>query len=195
MEKIDSTIVELLSGVRHGLFKGTLDAAVAEHEFQATVYTNLFKLKRNVHKTRSFQSMAESALNEQTADNATFVIKDVLKAYKQGLAAIQADETFTHRICKNYLSNEILLGNFPFSSKGMLTSFVEIVIKLGIVRFIIALKAKDCTDSSRLELYINTIQAFTKEYQHDADFKSNVQQVIKSNQLDNLRSAMRFGHV
>lgn len=192
LEKIDTTIVELISGVRQGLFKGTLDAAVAEHEFQATVFTNLFKLKHNAHKTKSFQAMAESAMTEQASDSVTFVIKDVLAAYKKGLEVITADEVFTSRICKNYLSNEILLGNFPFASKGLLASFVEIVIKLGIIRFIVALKASGSHVSSRSDMYIATIQAFTKEYQHDADFKANVQQLIKNNQLDNLRSAMRF---
>ena len=194
LEKIDTNIVELLSGVRQGLFKGTLDAAIPEHEFQATVFTNLFKLKRNAHKTKSFQSMAESALKEQAADSVTLVIKNVLAAYKKGLEVINVDEAFTQRICKNYLSNEILLGNFPFASKGMLASFVEIVIKLGIIRFIVALKASGCDQSSRLNMYITMIQAFTKEYQHDADFKAHVQQLIKNNQLDNLRSAMRFAH-
>jgi lysine-N-methylase len=194
LEKIEATIVELLSGVRQGLFKGSLNAAVAEHEFQATVLTNLFKLKRNAHKTKSFQSMAESVLKEQAADSLTIVIKDVLVAYKKGLEIINSDKAFTQRICKNYLSNEILLGNFPLSNKGMLASFVEIVIKLGIIRFIVALKLNDCDDSMRLNMYITTIQAFTKEYQHDADFKAHVQQLIKNNQLDNLRSAMRLAH-
>jgi len=76
----------------------------------------------------------------------------------------------------------------------MLVWFVNIVIKHGITRFIMALDTSDYDETSQKDVYVTTIRALTKPYQRDAYFKDHARQLIKNNQPENLRNAIRFAH-
>jgi lysine-N-methylase len=177
---IEAVIIQLLNSIDNGLFKYPLKKIHANQQYQVMLYWNLFKLKREHKATKFFKDFI--TINPKNEEQ---VLEQIETEFFINKISLFNSPKYS-KIFKNYISNEILTGSHDFTKNSPMELLSKIAIKLGTITFSLATNESINIDND--DLTINTIQRYTKEYEHDASYNNNVLELIKSQNLHNLKN-------
>jgi lysine-N-methylase len=176
-------------------FLDSLEAVPARHAEQAQVFAPL--LARKVGRTSTpHQRRVEEAVAAglgATAASAEVNLAHLTAAYARGVTRLPAAlEASAPHLLEHYVLNELFRESFPFDGRTPQAHFVDLVIRFGILRLMLAARcAGDALpDATAL---VETTQVFCRRFQHDPAFAEQARQAFQARGWDS--TARLFGYL
>ena len=117
---------------------------------------------------------------------------NLVERYAQGvkkLPQIFKDAPF---FLENYILNEMWTENFPFATVTPLQHYLRLIVRYGLVRFMIAAQCSQEDQLPDLKTMTQTVQTFCRRYQHDTQFALNVNNCFENSGWAELQKIYRF---
>lgn len=186
---IENFIFDLIDQIDSGGFN---DIGIQEPKYAYQVLSSLeiLRLKATLFNTSTLKKIIQSVelIDESFAERSNETLE---KIYRNGCEAIENNQAISQVAIRNYMINEMLLNMFPFSN-NIFHSYCEMVIKLGLIKAAFSFNINLHPEIDARTTFTNTVQAFTREFDHDNTFKDKVQELIKNTKWNNMESFAIF---
>ena len=174
-------------------FAGLFESMQPHYEIQAITFTLLWKSKNTITNSlvqREIQELIQKGLG---ADDSGHVNEtELINRYKQGVVRMPEALKEAPFFLENYLVNEMFRENFPFGHKLPYDHYLRIIIRFGLVRFMLATQCADENNLPTLKTLTQTVQAFCRRYQHDHKFAVNVNNCFNNSGWSDLQKIYKF---
>lgn len=176
-------------------FLDALEQVPARHAEQAQVFASLLHsgLQRppSPHQGRVQDAVARglgAAEGESHVDAARLI-----SAYKRGVERLpEVLDAHAPKLLENYVLNELLREGFPFDAATPSAHFLDLVIRFGMVRLMLAARCSGETPPDAAAL-VETVQVFCRRFQHDVEFAKQARASFHARGWDSI--AKVFGYL
>ncbi|MBM4378609.1 MAG: flagellin lysine-N-methylase [Deltaproteobacteria bacterium] len=176
-------------------FLDSLEAVPAKHAEQAHVFAPL--LARKVGRTSTpHQRRVEEAVATglgATETSAEVNLAQLAAAYSRGVTRLpEALESAAPKLLEHFVLNELFRESFPFDGRTPQAHFVDLVIRFGILRLMLAARCvgDPLPDATAL---VETTQVFCRRFQHDPAFAQEAREAFQARGWDSM--ARLFGYL
>lgn len=176
-------------------FLDSLESVPARHAEQAAVFAPL--LARKVGRTTSpHQRRVEEAVAVglgATEDASEVNVADIAVAYARGVERLPAVlEAAAPKLLEHFVLNELFRESFPFDGRTPHEHFVDLVIRFGILRLLLAARCSGERTPDATAL-VETTQYFCRRFQHDPSFARDAREAFHLRGWDS--TARLFGYL
>lgn len=180
--------------VESGLVLEALQALQPDHATQAHVFALLWQGKMGRKLSPVQQSVQDAVARGLGADVATEQVTGelLLARYVNGLRRLDDALPAAPHLLEHYLLNEIFRDLFPFQAASPYDHYLQLVSRFGLLRLMLAARCHadaalpDATELSQ------TVQVFCRRFQHDANWATRVNLVLKNSGWSGLDKVYRF---
>lgn len=181
-----SQVTEIMATTQ-GLLSNDQTAAFFEnmqpqYEIQAVTFTMLWN-SQNSKRHSDYQYAVHKAVRDGFGvDNDTRQVTEALltERYVKGLKNLPKALKSAPWLLENYVVNEIWKEFFPFCGTDPFEHYLRLVIRFGLVRFMLAVQCSQEDDLPELSFMVQTVQTFCRIYQHDTTFAQKVNQCFEN---------------
>jgi lysine-N-methylase len=186
---IENFIFDLIDQINNGGFND-IDIQEPKYEYQVLSSLEILRLKASLFNTSTLKKIIQSVelIDKSFTERSNETLE---KIYRNGCQIIDNDEAISELAIRNYMINEMLLNMFPFSN-NIFHSYCEMVIKLGLIKAAFSFNVNLHPEMDKKTIFTNTVQAFTREFDHDNTFKDKVQELIKNTKWNTMESFAIF---
>ena len=176
-------------------FLDSLEEVPAKHAEQAHVFAPL--LARKVGRTSTpHQRRVEEAVAAglgATESSAEVNLTQLAAAYARGVTRLSGVlEACAPRLLEHYVLNELFRESFPFDGRTPQAHFVDLVIRFGILRLMLAARCAGDTAPDATAL-VETTQVFCRRFQHDPGFAQEAREAFHARGWDS--TSRLFGYL
>jgi len=117
----------------------------------------------------------------------------LVAAYGQGLARLEALLADAPYLLENYLANEMFIHFFPFSAADAFNSYLHLVARFGLLRFLMAARCNAGAEPSISDL-VSIVHVHCRRFQHDSTYTQRTHDSLHESgwaSLDKLYSLLR----
>jgi len=194
-ERVQGFLANFEQAVATPGFLDSLESVPARHAEQAQVFAPL--LAGKVGRTTSpHQRRVEEAVAEglgATDESSEVNVADIAVAYARGVQRLPAAlEASAPSLLKHFVLNELFRESFPFDGRSPHAHFVDLVIRFGILRLMLAARCAGDTLPDAAAL-VETTQFFCRRFEHDPDFAQNAREAFQRRGWDS--TARLFGYL
>jgi len=159
-----------------------LEGMQTHYEVQAITFAMLWNSKNEALQSESQLEVNKSIARGLGADKESGDVSEavLVERYEKGLEILPEVLKETPFFLENYILNEMWLDSFPFSKATPFENYRELVIRFGLVRFMLAAQCSQVDSQPSLKTMTKTVQTFCRRYQHDSQFSVNVNNCLKS---------------
>jgi len=166
-----------------GQMKELLDGMHPNYEVQAITFALLWDAKASGapsgHQLQVLKSVAAGlGIDDRTGQVATSLL---VERYEQGVKKLPDALKDAPFFLENYVLNEMWAESFPFAATTPLEHYFRLIVRFGLVRFMLAAQCSQEENLPDLTTMTQTVQTFCRRYQHDTQFA-----LIVNNCFDNL---------
>jgi lysine-N-methylase len=164
------------------------------YEIQAITFTLLWKSKNTTSNSWVQREVQASILKGLGVDMQSGQVDDteLINRYKQGVLRIPEALKDAPFFLENYLVNEMFRENFPFEQSLPYEHYLRIIIRFGLVRFMMATQCATENELPSLKTLTQTVQSFCRRYQHDSKFAQSINTCFNNSGWSDLQKVYRF---
>jgi len=188
---IESTRNLIMSGECQSLFSGIEPL----YEIQAVTFAKLWHLKsKNKTNSHSQTVVSQAVALGLGADAETGDVEEsqLVARYQEGIKRLPQALKDTPYLLENYVLNEMWRECFPFAELTPYEHYLQLVIRFGQVRFMLATQCTQESDLPSPDFMAQIVQTFCRRYQHDSQFTSNVNNWFKNSGWNELHKIYRL---
>ena len=154
----------------------------------------LAKLPQSRPAHRKVYAAIAQGLGVDPASGGQVSEPQLVERYTQGLAGLDTVLKEAPSFFENYVLNEVFRAGFPFglSHGHPLDQFMRLVTRFGIVRFILAVQCQPASPLPSTRDLAQTVQVFSRRFQHDEKFASQVDSCFQNSGWNQLDKIVRF---
>ena len=164
------------------------------YAIQAITFTMLWD-----SKTRGRTSAYQAAVNQAVAtglgaDEETGQVSSsqLVEQYEKGVKNLPKALEKAPFFLENYILNEMWSECFPLGNTTPFENYLRLVIRFGLVRFMLAAQCSQEDSLPHLNFMAQTVQTFCRRYQHDVQFATNVNNCFNNSGWSELQKIYRF---
>jgi lysine-N-methylase len=180
--------------VENGQFASLFESMQPEYEIQAVTFALLWQLKVTGINSKMQRSVQDAIGRGLDADKDSGQVKEskLIDRYKQGVKNLPAALIDAPSFMENYVLNEMFRENFPFGNTSPYEHYLKLITRFGIVRFMLASQCVNEKELPSLNVLTQTVQVFSKRFQHDNHFAINVNNCFNNSGWSDLQKVYRF---
>jgi len=190
-----SQIIESMRGViNSNQFAGLFESMQPHHEVQAITFALLWKSK-NVFTHSQVQSEVQASIIKGLGaelESGAVDEAELINRYKRGVARIPEALKDAPFFLENFVINEMFRENFPFEQSLPYENYLRLIIRFGLVRFMLAIQCANENELPSLKVLTQTVQSFCRRYQHDSQFAINVNNCFDNAGWADLQKIFKF---
>ncbi|WP_209588849.1 flagellin lysine-N-methylase [Massilia sp. BHUDP2] len=165
--ELPAMLEQFIGLVESGAALAALDAIQPNHTAQAMVFATLWAAKGFATPSRFQQGVIRQLSARMGADdNGQTSAEALVAAYRQGLDQLDRVLEDAPFMLENYLANEMFMHFFPFSAPNPYDSYLHLVARFGLLRFLLASYCNTEQPPSVSEL-ISVVHLHCRRFQHD----------------------------
>ena len=192
--KLHQLIAEFTDMVEHGWVIEALGDMQPDHATQAQIFSTLWQAKNvKTHSEVQRKTMKQTARGLGATDESdTVSLERLTDAYTQGVGRLPEALRQAPYLLDHYLLNEMFRELFPFGDNTPYQHYLRLVTRYGLVRLMLAAL---CNGTERLpapDEMVTVVHVFCRRYQHDQQFASRTNAVLKNSGWDKLERVYRF---
>lgn len=164
------------------------------YEIQAITFAMLWD-----SKTRSRTSAHQDKVNKAVAaglgadaETGDVSAEQLIQKYTNGVKKLPQALKEAPLFLENYIVNEMWRETFPYGSEKPFDHYLRLVIRFGLVRFMLAAQCSQEDELPDLNLLAQTVQTFCRRYQHDTQFALKVNGCFENAGWSELQKIYRF---
>jgi len=164
------------------------------YEIQAITFAMLWDSKTRA-RTSSHQDTVNKAVAAglgADAETGEVSADQLIQKYTDGIQNLPKALKDAPMFLENYIVNEMWRETFPFGSETPFDHYLRLVIRFGLVRFMLAAQCSQGEALPDLNLLAQTVQTFCRRYQHDAQFALKVNGCFENSGWSELQKIYRF---
>lgn len=164
---VPAMLEEFIALIESGAPLAALDAIQPNHQAQAMVFATLWATK-GFDTPSTFQQgvikqiSARLGADEQGQSSAA----SLLASYSNGLARLDEVLAQAPYLLENYLANEMFIHFFPFSAPDPYDSYLHLVARFGLLRFLLAAQCNS-EELPPVSTLVATVHLHCRRFQHD----------------------------
>jgi len=189
--EIIASTTELLGSSQKSEF---FDAMQPNHEIQAFTFAMLWDSKTSGTISQHQWVVNKAVVDGMGADPETGQVtsSNLVARYAQGVKRLPEAFKDAPFFLENYILNEMWTESFPFATTTPLEHYLRLIIRFGLVRFMLAAQCSEEGKLPDLKTMVQTVQTFCRRYQHDTQFALNVNNCFENSGWADLKKIYRF---
>ncbi len=188
---MESTKELIRSGECANLFKGMQP----HYEIQALTFTKLWHVKSKKKITSDSQTTVHQAVAlglGADAETGDVEAAQLTSRYQQGIQRLPEALKEAPFLLENYVVNEMWRECFPFDDMTPYEHYLRLVIRFGLVRFMLAAQCSQEHSLPSPHFMAQTVQTFCRRYQHDSQFTLDVNNCFHHSGWNELQKIYRL---
>ena len=175
-------------------FLDSLEKVPARHAEQAQIFATLLHsgLQRppSAHQGRVQEAVARGLGAEEGATHVDAA--QLISAYRRGMERLPAAlASHAPKLLEHYVLNELLREGFPFETATPSTHFLDLVIRFGVVRLMLAARCSGDTQPDA-DALVETVQVFCRRFQHDVEFAREARASFHARGWDSMAKTVAY---
>ena len=163
------------------------------HVSQALVFAALWNSKNIAPRSASQREIVATiakgmAVNETSTQTEQ---EQIVDNYLRGLERLPAALQEAPYMLEHYVLNEMFSNLFPFGDTTPYESYLRLISRFGMVRFMLAAQCNGDTLPSPA-LLAQTVQVFCRRFQHDSSFAKQTSEALRNSGWDRLEKIYGF---
>lgn len=195
-QAIPGLVDEIIDALESGSVTQALKDLQPNYERQALVFATMWGIKSPLTHSdsqREIIAMVAAGMRVDDADART-PEQQVVAHYRRGIERLPAALQDAPYLLEHYVLNEMFSNLFPFGDDTPYQSYLRLVSRFGMVRFILAAQCNNGDALPSPLLLAQTVQVFCRRFQHDQSFARQTSQALHNSgwdQLDKIYSFLR----
>lgn len=171
-----------------------LDGQKADHASQSVGLISVWKLKSFRGTSKRQRLVQDEVLHGlgYGPDSSEVEPTAVVARYADGLNIFEETLATCPSLLENFVLNEMFREVFPFGSAEPIHHYRLMVVKYGVVRLMLAARCRYHQRALTFDEAIETIQVFSRLYEHAADFGEQVDKILSRLKLDSTADLYKF---
>jgi lysine-N-methylase len=192
--RVSKIIESMREVIASNQFDELFESMKPHYEIQAITFTLLWKSKNTTSNSWVQREVQASILKGLGVDmqSGQVVDTELINRYKQGVLRIPEALKDAPFFLENYLVNEMFRENFPFEQSLPYEHYLRIIIRFGLVRFMMATQCATENELPSLKTLTQTVQSFCRRYQHDSKFAQSINTCFNNSGWSDLQKVYRF---
>jgi lysine-N-methylase len=181
--------------IRSGECKVLFNDIQQHYEIQAVTFTKLWHLKSKKKFTSDLQRSVHQAIATGLgADPETGNVEEaqLIDRYRRGIKRLPEALIDAPFLMENYVVNEMWRECFPFDDITPYEHYLRLVIRFGLVRFMLAAQCSQENSLPSPDFMAQTVQTFCRRYQHDSQFMLSVNNCLNNSGWNELNKIYRL---
>ena len=181
--------------IRTGECKTLFNEMQPHYETQALTLAKIWLAKNK----KRWMSTSESAVYQAVtrglgihSETGEYEDSTLIERYKQGLKRLPEALEKTPYFLENYVVNEMWRECFPFDDQTPYEHYLRLVIRFGLVRFMLAAQCSEENALPSLDFMTQSVQVVCRRYQHDSQFTINVNNCFNNAGWNELQKIYRI---
>lgn len=192
--ELPALLDQFIALIEEGSLLDSLNQIQPNHKAQAQVFATLWAAK-GFEAPSVFQQAQIRAISAGLgADEHGQVNGEALvNAYGQGLARLEGLLEQAPYLLENYLANEMFIHFFPFSAADAYDSYLHLLARFGLLRFLMAARC-NASEQPTVSDLISIVHLHCRRFQHSASYTMQIHTSLHESgwaSLDKLYSLIR----
>lgn len=185
---------DFVAMVESGLVLEALKELQPDHATQAHVFSLLWQGRVGRKLSPVQHAVQEAVARGLGAASATEELagEQLLAAYRSGLRRMDEALQAAPHLLEHYLLNEIFRDLFPFQAASPYEHYLQLVSRFGLLRLMLAARCNADAELPDAAALSQTVQVFCRRFQHDANWATRVNLVLKNSGWSALEKVYRF---
>jgi len=166
-EENPPSVVDLLGNFQFVLESGEavkmFSRVEPDHALQAKLFHTVWKTRKDQARSPLRQRVQDAIAHALDADRENALIEN----YHRGLKNLPAALAVTPYLLDHYVLNEMFRDFFPFGAQSAYQSYLGIVFRFGMLRFMLAAMSTEARALPERDKLIKTVGVFCRIYQYD----------------------------
>jgi len=191
-----STLInEFTRLIENGELLATLELIQPNYEAQAMVFATLWASKGFEGQSAYQQAQMARIAEGLGADaNGQVSAAGLVAAYRNGLCRLDQALTTAPWLIEHFILNEMFIQQFPVGGVSAYESFLRLVARFGLLRFLLAAQCNGGSEVPPLSVLVATAGLQSRRFQHNAIFTQQVNRSLHESgwgDLDKLYMLLR----
>lgn len=190
---IPALLQEFIVILETGSVVQALQDLAPNHASQALVFSALWNSRNLMPRSASQRDIVASIAKGMQLDDASTRSKEqqIVDSYRRGIERLATALETTPYMLEHYVLNEMFSNLFPFGDTTPYESYLRLISRFGMVRFMLAAQCNNEALPSPA-LLAQTVQVFCRRFQHDALFATQTSEVMRNTGWDRLEKIYGF---
>jgi lysine-N-methylase len=191
---VPALIHEFVGMLEAGSVVQALKELAPNHVSQAIVFATLCASKQVVSRSTGPRELAAVMAKGMQVDEASERSREqqIVDNYRRGLERLAAALEEAPYLLEHYVLNEMFSNLFPFGDSTPYDSYLRLISRFGMVRFMLAAHCNGSDALPSAALLAQTVQVFCRRFQHDANFAMQTNEVLRNSGWDRLEKIYGF---